>query len=52
MPSFAAGQHRREDIITARVGPQDVGFSNAVVWLFIVVLLLGLAVWATTTYWL
>lgn len=52
VPSFAAGQRHREELVTARVGPQEVGFSNAVVWLFVVVLLLGVAVWATTIYWI
>ena len=51
VPAFAAGQRGHEEMVTARVGPQETGFSNAVAWLFVVVLLLGVAVWATTTYW-
>lgn len=52
VPSFASGQRPGQEVMAARVGPQQAGFSNAIVWLFVVVLLLAAAVWATTTYWL
>ena len=52
IPSFAGGQRRHDDIVAARVGPSEVGSSNAVVWLFVVAVLMGAAVWASTNYWI
>ena len=46
------GPAQGQEIMAARVGPAEAGFPVSMVWLFVVVLLLAVAVWLTTKYWI
>lgn len=51
VPAFAAGPRSGEDVMAARVGPNEAGFPVAAVWLLVVGILLASAVVLSSIHW-
>ncbi|MCB1270094.1 MAG: hypothetical protein M9942_04655 [Microthrixaceae bacterium] len=51
VPAFAAGQRSGEEVLAARVGPNEAAFPAAAVWLVVVGVLLAAAVVLSGIHW-